>query len=147
MYKDILLPIDIYDETLSWEKKLNLALEYSTAFNSKLHILYVVPSPQLSFVQHHFFQSSRENYKDKIIKEVKAMLKDFVAKNIPENIEVSSIVGLGSVYDCIIETSEKVNADLIVIYAHRKGLTDYLLGPNAAKVVRHSNKSVLVIRD
>jgi nucleotide-binding universal stress UspA family protein len=26
-------------------------------------------------------------------------------------------------------------------------LKDYLLGPNAAKVVRHSNRSVLVVRD
>lgn len=31
--------------------------------------------------------------------------------------------------------------------AHRPALKDYLLGPNAARVVRHSNCSVLVVRD
>ncbi|MEP3300223.1 MAG: universal stress protein, partial [Pseudoruegeria sp.] len=37
-------------------------------------------------------------------------------------------------------------ADLIVIGAHRPDFKDYLLGPNAARVVRHSECSVYVVR-
>ncbi len=33
------------------------------------------------------------------------------------------------------------------IGSHRPELKDYLLGPNAARVVRHANCSVLVVRD
>ncbi|MBT6187404.1 MAG: universal stress protein, partial [Rhodospirillales bacterium] len=31
--------------------------------------------------------------------------------------------------------------------SHRPALKDYLLGPNAAQVVRHADVSVLVVRD
>ena len=37
-------------------------------------------------------------------------------------------------------------ATLIVIGAHRPDLKDYLLGPHAARVVRHAECSVLVVR-
>ena len=56
------------------------------------------------------------------------------------------IVAKGSVYECIIKTANEIKADLIVMSAHRPELKDYLLGPNAAKVVRHSDRSVLVVR-
>ena len=36
--------------------------------------------------------------------------------------------------------------DLIVIGAHKPDFKDYLLGPNAARVVRHSHCSVHVVR-
>jgi nucleotide-binding universal stress UspA family protein len=40
-----------------------------------------------------------------------------------------------------------MNADLIVLAAHRPELKDYLLGPNASRVVRHAKCSVYVIRE
>jgi nucleotide-binding universal stress UspA family protein len=33
-----------------------------------------------------------------------------------------------------------------VVGAHRQDLKDYLLGPNAARVVRHADCSVYVVR-
>jgi nucleotide-binding universal stress UspA family protein len=36
---------------------------------------------------------------------------------------------------------------VIVLASHRPELKDYLLGPNAARVVRHAKCSVLVVRD
>ena len=53
----------------------------------------------------------------------------------------------GAVYDQIIAVSRKAKCDLIVLASHRPELSDYLLGPNAAKVVRHSDCSVMVVRD
>jgi nucleotide-binding universal stress UspA family protein len=43
--------------------------------------------------------------------------------------------------------ADKLGCDAIVMAAHRPELRDYLLGPNAARVVRHANQSVLVVRD
>ena len=43
--------------------------------------------------------------------------------------------------------SEKVNADLIMLTAVRPQFKDYMLGPNASKIVRHSSISVMVVRD
>ena len=46
----------------------------------------------------------------------------------------------------ILATAKKVRADLIVMAAHRPEFRDYLLGPNAYRVVRHAECSVLVVR-
>jgi nucleotide-binding universal stress UspA family protein len=52
----------------------------------------------------------------------------------------------GHPYNTILDEAEKTGADLIIITSHRPGLQDYLLGSTAAKVVRHANCSVLVVR-
>jgi nucleotide-binding universal stress UspA family protein len=42
--------------------------------------------------------------------------------------------------------AEKFGADLIVVGSHRPSMATYLLGSNAASIVRHSRCSVLVVR-
>lgn len=144
MYKDILLPVDITDEN-SCRSALEVVVEYMEAFDSKLHVLYVVSDYGMSIVAQYFPKSSL----DELIAKANDDLHAFVNKNIPEKVRsnVQHIIGKGAVYDCIIDTAEKINADIIVMPAHRPELRDYLLGPNSAKVVRHSNISVLVVRD
>jgi len=46
----------------------------------------------------------------------------------------------------ILEIADEKNADAIIIASHRPVLQDYLLGSTAARVVRHANCSVVVIR-
>jgi nucleotide-binding universal stress UspA family protein len=43
--------------------------------------------------------------------------------------------------------AEKAGADLVVVGSHRPAMKDYLLGTNAARVVRHARCSVLVARE
>ena len=52
----------------------------------------------------------------------------------------------GTIYHEIIKAAKEVGADAIVVGANRPALSDYLVGPNAARVVRHAPQSVLVIR-
>ena len=56
------------------------------------------------------------------------------------------IVGNGNVYESILEVAKRIKADLIVVQARRPELRKYLLGPNAARVVRHATCSVMVVR-
>jgi len=142
MYKDILFPIDITQES-SWNDALPVVLEHVKAFKSRLHVVTVVSDYGMSIVQQYFPKGAVEEVVEKASKD----LHRFVEENIPKDIEVQHIIGKGTVYESIIETAKKINADLIIMSAHRPELKDYLLGPNAAKVVRHSNRSVLVIRD
>jgi nucleotide-binding universal stress UspA family protein len=65
---------------------------------------------------------------------------------IPEDIQAKYLVAQGSIYRKILRMAEKIGADLIVMPAHRLKLQDYLLGTNTAKVVRHAQSSVLVVR-
>lgn len=143
MYTNILLPIDLQDNS-SWERSLPIAVEYCEAFNSILHIMTVIPDSGMSIVNHYFSKEAVQ----RVIQETKDKLHDFVRDNVKEGgVKVQHIVTTGSVYESIITTAKKVNADLIIMSAHRPELKDYLLGPNAARVVRHSDKSVLVVRD
>ncbi len=41
---------------------------------------------------------------------------------------------------------QKLPADMVIIASHRPDITTYLLGSNAAAVVRHAECSVLVVR-
>lgn len=62
------------------------------------------------------------------------------------NAKARHIVAVGNVYEEVLKAAELAQTDLIVIGAHRPDLKDYLLGPNAARVVRHSTCSVYVVR-
>ena len=52
-----------------------------------------------------------------------------------------------SIYAEILRVAEEAEADLIVVGSHRPAMKDYLLGTNAARVVRHARCSVLVARE
>lgn len=143
MYKNILYPVDI-TEPSSWESSLPVIKDFMKAFpNATLHVMTVVSSYGMSMIQQYFPKTSV----DEIVERTKKDLHDFVKDNIPEGLRVQHIIAKGAVYECIIKTAEKISADLIVMQAHRPELKDYLLGPNAAKVVRHSECSVLVVRE
>jgi universal stress protein F len=61
--------------------------------------------------------------------------------------QVTHIISHGTAYDEILSAAAKHEATLIVMGAHSPNFQDYLIGPNAARVVRHSKCSVLVVRD
>ena len=90
-----------------------------------------------------FFPTGHE---DRMMENARDVLHKFVADRVPDTIRVQHIIADGTIYKTIIDTAEDIGADLIIMGSHRPELQDYLLGPNAARVVRHSNKSVLVVR-
>jgi len=60
---------------------------------------------------------------------------------------VSATVRLGSVYHEVLSEAETIGADLVVVGSHRPSMSTYLLGSNAATIVRHAKCSVLVVRN
>ena len=140
MYDTILLPIDL-NESSSWEKALPVALGQA-AGGGRLHIMTVVPDFGMAIVGSFF----PPEYEKKALAEADKALDKFVSDNVPAGIEVAHTVGHGTIYKDILATAGRIGADLIVMASHRPERSDYLLGPNAARVVRHSDKSVLVVR-
>lgn len=139
MYKNILLSVDLEDEN-SWRKALPTAVEYARTFGSRIHVVTVVP--EFGMVR-QFFPDDHEN---QLKESVKDRLRVFTDEKIPGGMVVRRIIAHGTIYREINKAAEKVNADLIIMASHRPELDDYLLGPNAAKVVRHCKRSVLVVR-
>ena len=60
--------------------------------------------------------------------------------------DVQVLVVTGHSGRTILEQAEKKHAACIVIASHRPGLQDYFLGSTAARVVRHAQCAVHVIR-
>lgn len=139
MYKDILLSVDLEDDN-SWRKALPTAVEYAKAFGSRIHVISVVP--EFGMVRQFF----PDDYESQLKDSVKTKLHEFTAERIPDDVSVRHIIAHGTIYREINKTAEQINADLIIMASHRPGVGDYLLGPNAARVVRHSKRSVLVVR-
>ncbi len=142
MYSNILLPVDLSHKS-SWKQAIPVALEYAKAFGAKIHIMTVIPDSGMAIVSQYFSPESV----NEIIDETNKSLQKFAQKHIPKTVKSAYIVKTGNVYESIINTAKEINSDLIIMSAHRPELKDYLLGPNAARVVRHSDRSVLVIRE
>lgn len=142
MYKNIIVPIDLSDKQ-SIQAILPPALNFVNAFGSALHLVHIIPDFGTKLVEDYLPKNWMNDQKQKYTQQ----LEDLVKKYVPEEIKVECYVGRGAVYDEVINYSNKVNADLIIISAVRPQLRDYMLGPNASKIVRHSAISVLVVRE
>jgi nucleotide-binding universal stress UspA family protein len=102
----------------------------------------VVPDFGMSIVGGFF----PKTFEKEAMASVDEKLHAFAKEKIPSDVTRRHIVGHGVIYKEILRYAEVVKADLVVMSANRPGLEDYLLGPNAARVVRHANCSVLVVR-
>jgi nucleotide-binding universal stress UspA family protein len=142
MYKDVLLPIDLNHES-SWRKALPVAVAVCKQFQANLHLLTVIPDFGMSMVSQYFPENHQQQMKKNALDGLHALSREHVGNDV----SVQHIVGEGTAYQIILETAQDMNADLIVLAAHRPELKDYLLGPNASRVVRHAKCCVYVIRE
>ena len=140
-FREILLPVDLNDES-SWSHALPAAINLARSSQARLHVLTVVPDFGMSIVGQFF----PKDFEHTAIAEAEKRIAAFAADHIPADVAGRHLVAHGSVYKEIIDAAEAHSVDLIIMGAHRPDLEDYLLGPNAARVVRHSRCSVLVVR-
>jgi nucleotide-binding universal stress UspA family protein len=139
--RNILLPIDL-SERQGWQPALREALEL-LGEDGVLHVVSVLPDFGMASVSSFF----PKNYEKDALRKFGDELSKWVAANVPANVDVHPHVLHGSIYDEILNAANKLGVDVIVIGSHRPELKDYLLGPNAARVVRHARQSVYVVRD
>lgn len=145
MYKTILVPIDLDEDTL-----ISLAAKHvedlAEQNDARIHFVSVIPSYQyaatLSFA---FTMDALDESKVKDI--ALTTLKEIVSKfNISEDRIEHHIISGGTPKDQILKLAENLNADLIIIGSNRPSIATYLIGSNAAAIVRHAKCSVLVAR-
>lgn len=141
MFKTVLLPVDLSAEA-SWSKALPAALRLIAPEGGVLHVASVLPDFGASMVSSYF---SRD-FETKALHELGEKLSAWVGAHVPGDVEVHPHVLHGRVYDEIIGAANRLEVDAIVMASHRPELSDYLLGPNAARVVRHAPQSVFVVR-
>ncbi len=139
----ILCAIDINDPE-SDKKVLQVANELAILRSAQLDVVTVVPDNGSNLVGGYLQDHQVTTAKDW----AKSVLDNFVSLQLGEsrNSEIRHLVASGTVYAEVLKLASIDLADLIVIGAHREDLKDFLLGPNAARVVRHAECSVYVVR-
>lgn len=142
MFKTVLLAIDPNEDS-SWKRALPVAIAQCQAFGAALHVVVVVPDFGMSIVAQHF----PKDFEGKTMAAARKALDSFVASHVPAALSAKAHVAHGTIYREILRTAKAIGADLIVMASHRPELKDYLLGPNTARVVRHFDGSVIVVRD
>jgi nucleotide-binding universal stress UspA family protein len=142
MFKNILLTIDLAHRETQLHA-MAVAKEMATGSGATLHVMTVVPDFGMSIVGSYF----PKDYEEKALEHADKELHAFCAKEFGPDLKLQHIVASGTIYREIMRYADMTKCDLIVMASHRPELRDYLLGPNAARVVRHARQSVLVVRD
>jgi universal stress protein F len=144
MSKKILVPIDISEMELT-KQVIPHVENYAKLDDATIHFLAVIPD-------YTYFASYGLGYAsiapDAREREAAAMetLSEIIAKfKIPDD-RIEKHVLSGTPKDHILGLAEDIDADVIILASHRPSMSTYLLGSNAAAVVRHARCSVLVVR-
>jgi nucleotide-binding universal stress UspA family protein len=140
MFKTILVPVDIDDVDTS-RPAIDKAVTLAEAAAGSLRFIYVrslVPVSYMEFVPPQFDTEQQADAEKRLAALVQGV-------RLPKE-RVSSVVTMGGVYHDVLQEAERIGADLIVVGSHRPTMATYLLGSNAATIVRHAKCSVLVVR-
>ena len=140
MFKSILVAIDLEHEEQN-RRILQAAKNVADANGADVHLLEVVAAAPAIVSQY-----LHENYEQMASGQAKKELADLASDLDLDEADVSCLIRFGTIYEEVLAAAEIVNADLIITGSHKPNVSDYLLGSNAARVVRHAQCSVLVIR-
>ncbi|RBW57840.1 universal stress protein [Ruegeria sp. A3M17] len=143
MTNAVLCAVDISNGDLDTHV-LKEAAKLADQEGAQLDVVTVLPDFGESWVS-GFFES---DFHDKALEEAHTKLAEMCVSTLgaDRNEKIRHVVATGTAYQEILKTADSAGSDLIVIGAHKPDLKDYLLGPNAARVVRHSDVSVYVVR-
>lgn len=139
---NIFCAVDLEHPGIS-KKILSEGLRLSDANGPTINVMTVIPDYGMTIVGSYF----EDGVLDKAKQSVNDALHAFVSENLSGNVKIRHIVSSGSVYEEVLKYANQVDADVIVIGASKPNLKDYLLGPNAARVARHANVSVFIVRE
>ncbi len=144
MSRKILVPVDISEMALT-QQVIPHVEEYARLDDATIHFLAVIPD-------YTYFASYGLGYAsiapDTKEREAAAMeaLSEIIAKfSLPDDRVVKHVLS-GTPKDHILQLADDIDADVIILASHRPSMSTYLLGSNAAAVVRHAKCSVLVVR-
>jgi nucleotide-binding universal stress UspA family protein len=141
MFKKILLPIDLQETELA-VKALRIATDEARKHQAEIYVMTVLPGYGLPLVASFFPDQAMKE----AMKEVAKVMKRYIRDNLPDDIVTHPVITEGNPPEQILRQAKKIDADLIVIPSHAKGLTQVFLGSCAAKVVEHAKCSVMVIK-
>lgn len=139
MFTKILIPVDLSDLGVA-EPALKKAIEIARFSNAELRLLNVmsmVPAAYLDYMPSNYDTQERTRAEEDVAK---------LAQSTGLGAKVTTVVRLGAIYHEVLGEADDWGADLIVVGSHDPTFATYLVGSNAANVVRHAHCSVLIVR-
>lgn len=143
MTNSILVAVDISDPKANIDL-LKKADEMAAMQKAQLDVVTVLPDFGMSQVGGYFSKDHSKQMKEDAKLALHDLVTDVLGKEKNEN--VRHIIASGTAYEEVLKAAKAAESSLIVVGAHKPDLKDFLLGPNAARIVRHSNCSVYVVR-
>ena len=140
MYSSILVPIDL-EEPSSWAKAVPTALALARCFDARATLATVLEDR----IARREAQWSGIAYRE-LLGRAEARLAS-LADELRGEASLETRIGTGGICGGILDLAAATGADLVVLASHRPEMRDWLIGANAARVVRHAGCSVLVVRD
>lgn len=149
MTSKILVPIDLADPN-SWKSTLPVAFAQAQALGADVTAMTVVPELFAGLDWRYAIRGELKGSEDldmhRMVEEAENRLEQIVREHLPAGMKASTIARHGTIYDEVLDVAEEIGADQIIMTAHRPSVSEYLLGNNADKIVRHAKCSVNVLR-
>lgn len=146
----ILVPVDLGHEQNTRAVIAGAVQQWKTMKDPELILMTVVPEIVAGLDWRYAIRGETGGSEEWDVKRMLEVtverLNQVAAEQIPDGVEFTSVARHGRVYEEVLELANEMEVDQIVIGAHRPKVSDFLLGANAARIVRHSHCSVTVIR-
>lgn len=139
-FQHILVAVDPSDPQ-SWEASLPVAESLARCFSARLTICSV--STDFEALKTGSWWPIAETEKLAISH---AKLQS-IAASVGKDVSVAVEVATGTVSSGIIDTAERIGADLIALSSHHHQVADFLITPHAERVARKTDCSILIIRE
>lgn len=132
-----------HDGSKSSDKALKKAVEMAISLNASLTVLSVIPELYLTELS----DADRSKIFNALSKETADAMEKIRKALSGKSIEVKTLIRQGDPAEKILETAQKMKADLIVTGSHGKhGTKKFLLGSVSSKVVDYSKCPVMVVK-
>lgn len=147
--KRILVPIDFSDTSLKALDEAIYMAKLTKATLTLLHVAETVFPMDLNASEHYAVTiNNLSEHEQEVFKRAAEYLKKLKTKLHNESeVEVNTIATAGWVKDEILDTAEKIKADIIVMGTHGvKGFKEFILGSNTFRVVNEADIPVISVQ-
>ena len=143
--KKILVPVDFSMTSLKALEQALFMAKKNAADITLLHVVdYIMPHSSI----YYFTIPRSAEYEGAIISECETQLKKLAEKMMQrDGVTIHAITVTGKPKDTIIETAEKIGADIIVMGTHGvSGVKEFMMGSNTIRVISEAPCPVMSIQ-
>lgn len=137
----ILVALEFAEEP---EKVLKSAISVAKKYDAKIYTIHVIEDmPRYAY--HYDAYALWEEFRDKAVKETIQKMSKYIEELSSSYTDIEPIIKVGNPCDVILDESQALNVDLIIMGHHvRKGIFQHLMNNNICeKVVKTSKIPIL----